>query len=430
MDKLQTPANKARFTVCGTMVVAAGSGGVSLFRVQDGALLASFATRGGSGIHNLLLAPDGGRAGAVSQRSVHVFTLPNLEPADSFKHGAPDPSGAAIWHRGGVRVAGADGLLHGGGSGSLGPVDAVTGMGTHRVMMHHDIASIWNGDSRNAVFKLQEQPSLFRIDREGRFLVTAASSGPIRVLSASSGEELFDGGAETRSAKNVLVGGQVVSVQLAKGGMRWWHLERNRGFSLPWPRATALSGSGTWLGVVTPGGSVRILDPKNGEDAITPPEPIADAPIQQIAFVNRSPALLVLDEDGVLGHYDLTESVQTGRPARGQDIVSINVPVDRIWGLTGGTTAVLRLPEGEQARLLWIDLHSSQVTAEVRNLHPQVEVDPEHGRILQPARAGALLETDPTGAELRVLRDLPDNEWICFGNNGILGASTQASGSI
>ena len=138
----------------------------------------------------------------------------------------------------------------------------------------------------------------------------------------------------------------------------------------------------------------------------------------------------VVDEEGVLGHYDLTESVQTGRPAIGTDILSINVDVDRIWGLTGGETAVLRLPSDDHSTLLWIDIHTAQVTAEVRGLHRDVEVDPEHGRILQPARAGALLETDQQGRELRVLRDLPDNEWICFGENGILDASTQAGGSM
>ena len=65
-----------------------------------------------------------------------------------------------------------------------------------------------------------------------------------------------------------------------------------------------------------------------------------------------------------------------------------------------------------------------------RRAHRDVQVDIEHGRILQSARAGAMLETDAKGTEIRVLRDLPDNEWICFGPNGILGASEQASGAI
>ena len=430
MDKLQTPANKARFTLCGTMVVAAGSGGVSLLRVQDGALIASFATRGGSGIQNLLLAPDGQRAGVISQRSVHVFTLPGLEPVDSFKHGAPDPSGAAIWHMGGVRVGGGDGLMHGGGMGSLGPVDRVGGIGAHRVLLHHDMASVWTGDERRGVHKLPGKPSFMQVDRDGRLLVTSYADAPIQVHSAQDGKALFDGGSETRAARQALVGGEVVAVQLARGGIRWWHLRRNRGYSLPWPTTMALSGSGTWLGVVTPSGAVRILNPENGKDAITPPEPIADAAVQHIAFVNRSPEILIFDTDGVLAHYDLTDSVQRGTAAQGRDILTINVPVDRVWGITGGKTAVLRLPDGAQSSLLWIDLHTAEVTAQVQGLPIDVEVDVEHGRILQSARAGALLETDPSGNELRVLRDLPDNEWICFGPNGILGASEQANGAI
>ena len=430
MDKLQTPANKARFTLCGTMVVAAGSGGVSLLRVQDGALIASFATRGGSGIHNLLLAPDGQRAGAVSQRSVHVFTLPGLEPVDSFKHGAPDPSGAAVWHMGGVRVGGADGLMHGGGSGSLGPVDKVVGIGPHRVLMHHDVASVWSGDDRQGIFKVAQAPRRVAIDRDGRLLVTASDAAPVQVYAADTGKPLFDGGSETRGAQTVLVGGEVVAVQLNTGGTRWWHLSQNRGFSLPWPTAVALSGSGTWLGVVTPGGSVRIIDPQSGEDAVAAPTPIADAPVKLLSFVNRSPELLVFDADGVLAHYDLTASVQNGRPAEGRDLLSIHVPVDRIWGVTGGQTAVLRLPDGERSTLLWVDIQTAEVRAEVRDLERDVEVDVEHGRILQTARAGALIETDSGSTELRVLRDLPDGEWISFGPNGIMSASEKASGAI
>ena len=47
MDRLQTPAQHARFTPDGTMVIAAGPAGISLLQVIDGRLLNSFATRGG-----------------------------------------------------------------------------------------------------------------------------------------------------------------------------------------------------------------------------------------------------------------------------------------------------------------------------------------------------------------------------------------------
>ena len=67
---------------------------------------------------------------------------------------------------------------------------------------------------------------------------------------------------------------------------------------------------------------------------------------------------------------------------------------------------------------------------EVRDLPVNADVDDENSRILIPARAGGLLELSREGKELRVLRDLPDQEWISFGENGIMGASKQATSVI
>ena len=138
MDKLQTPAERAVFSLDGTLVVTAGQSGIALLRVVDGVMVASFATRGGSGILNVVQRPDGEQIGAVSQRSVHIFSMPDLQPADSTKHGAPEPSGAAYWGPAGIRVGGSDGLMHGGGSGSAGPVTCVGGFGDHRIACHSD----------------------------------------------------------------------------------------------------------------------------------------------------------------------------------------------------------------------------------------------------------------------------------------------------
>ena len=149
-----------------------------------------------------------------------------------------------------------------------------------------------------------------------------------------------------------------------------------------------------------------------------------------IDFINRRPELLVLDGDGVLGHYDLTDAVQRGVTPIGRDVIAINVPVDRIWGVTGGTVAAIRLPDGERCTILWVDLVTGEVISEVADLPKGAEVDDENSRILIPARAGALLELSREGKELRVLRDLPDQEWIAFGENGILGASNGATGRI
>ena len=146
-----------------------------------------------------------------------------------------------------------------------------------------------------------------------------------------------------------------------------------------------------------------------------------------MAFVNRRPDLLILDEDGVLGHYDLADSVRTRRPAEGRDVITINVPVDRIWGITGGQYCAMRLPEGPQSSLLWVDIHAGEVVHEVTGLDANAWVDAENGLILEPARSSALLEREMDGSERRVLRALPDDEWLSFGWRGIIEASEHAA---
>jgi WD40 repeat protein len=427
MDRLQTPAEQATFTRDGTMVVAAGPSGISLLRVADGALVHSFATRGGSGIIRLVLSPDGTQAGAVTRRSVHIFSLPDLTPVESRPHGAPNPTGAALWASGGIRVAGDDGLMHSGGSGSAGPVTVTGGFGDHRVAVHSSTLAYWHGSRRQVSIDAETVIREVHVDRDGRLLVAVPRQGPIQVYNCQSGRKVFDGGPETSGTIHVGVGGAVVAVQQRSGGCRWWDLENNRGFELKWPRAMALSNGGTWLGVVTPRGFVRILDPMTGKDAIQPPRPLAEVAVVTMAFVNRRPDLLILDEDGVLGHYDLADSVRTRRPAEGRDVITINVPVDRIWGITGGQYCAMRLPEGPQCSILWVDIHACEVVHEVTGLDANAWVDAENGLILEPARSSAILEREMDGSERRVLRALPDSEWISFGWRGIIEASEHAA---
>lgn len=428
MDKLQMPADRAVFSLDGTMVLAAGQAGISLLRVVDGALIASFATRGGSGISNLILAPDGTQAGAVTQRSVHTFTLPDLQPSGSVAHGAPDPTGAAYWGHAGIRVAGSDGLMHGGGSGSAGPVLCVGGFGETRLVGHGDRVAIWRGNRREAELQVEGVPREVHIDRDGRLLVVVPQKGPVQVLDARRGRKVFDGGLASAGATAVGVGGSVVAMMLKKGGLRWWDLAQNKGFELEWPKAMALSNGGTWLGVVTPRGAVKILDPTSGKEAVPAPTPLADVPIRRLGFVNRRPDLLVMDEEGVLGHYDLAPSAKSGQPAQGRDVLTINVPVDQLWGITGGQLCALRLPEDERCTILYVDLHQGEVVAEVAGLSPQAWVDAESGLILEPGRSSALVERERDGKERRILRALPDGEWISFGWRGILDASGGAGG--
>lgn len=428
MDKLQMPADRAIFSLCGTMVLASGQAGISLLRVADGALIASFATRGGSGIANLILAPDGTQAGAVTQRSVHTFTLPDLQPSGSVSHGAPEPTGAAYWGHQGIRVAGSDGLMHGGGSGSAGPVLCVGGFGDGRLAAHGGKMALWRGNRRELEMEIEGLPREVHLDRDGRLAVVVPQKGPVAVYDCKRGRKVFDGGPTTVGAASVGVGGSVVAVMLRKGGLRWWDLAQNKGFELEWPKAMALSNGGTWLGVVTPRGAVKVLDPATGQDAVPAPTPLAEVPITRLAFVNRRPDLLVMDEEGVLGHYDLAESVKSGRPAEGRDVLTINVEVDQLWGITGGKHCAMRLPEGDGCSILMIDLHAGEVVEEVRGLSRYAWVDAENGLILEPGRSSALVEREMNGKERRVLRALPDGEWIAFGWRGILDASGGAGG--
>lgn len=430
MDRLQTPAERARFTHDGTMVVAVGPAGISLLRVGDGALVSSFATQGGSGIMNLVLSPDGQRVGAVTQRSVHIFSLPDLQPLESRRHGAPRPTGAAVWIGEEIRVAGDDGLLHSGGSGSAGPVQAAGGFGGVRLAAHSNRIAVWMGGER--VRELQAGSALreVHVDRDGQLVLAMPKTGPLEVFSVDRGKQVFDGGPPTSGALEVCLGGSVVAARLARGGVRWWDLAANRGFELAWPTAIALTGGGTWLGVVTPGGAVRVLDPTTGRDAMPAPVPLADCPVTKLAFVNRRPDLLVLDAEGVLGHYDLEASARGGAPAEGRDVISITVEVDRIWGITGGQYCAMRLPEGDRSCILWVDVHANQVVAEVPNLHRHAWVDAENGLILEPVRAAAVLEREMSGEERQVYRALPNGEWLSFGHRGIVRASPGAAGSM
>jgi hypothetical protein len=412
------------------MVVAAGPSGLSLLRVADGHMVASFATKGGSGIVDLQLSPDGSRAAVITQRSVHVFSLPELEPLDSFRHGAPSPTGATLWHAGGVRVAGDDGLLHGGGGGSLGAVTTVTGSGPHRVAVHETMASIWSDNAQRNVIDLGMSPVTCRVDRDGRLMLARPARGPVQVFRCTDGNAIFDGGPETHGATDMAVGGDIVAVTLAGGGLRWWDLAGNRGFELHWPKGMALSGGGTWLGVITPKGMVKILDPTTGTEALPSPQPLADIPVQLLSFVNRSASLMILDQDGVLGHYDLGPSVESNTAATGRDVLTINVEVDRIWGISGGQYCALRLPEGASSTILWVDIHAQEVVQEVTGLCPDVWVDPDSGVLLEPGRSSAILERSMNGGELRVFRSLPEGEWIVFGSRGILEASPGAAGAI
>lgn len=265
-----------------------------------------------------------------------------------------------------------------------------------------------------------------KIDRDGRiFCGLLADGNGVQVFDCRGGRFLFDAGADTADTVKMEVGGPIVAAMISSGGMRWWDLKNNSVFELDWVQHFALSGGGTWLGVTTPKGHVKILDPATGKDAIPAPEPMSDVPIKLLSFVNRRPDMLVLDEEGVLSLYDLTVSVSEKKAAAGQDILDLNVDVDRLWGITGGEFAAVRFQEHATgtATVIFVDLRKGEVVSEIPNLLPYVWVDPENGCLLQPARGGAILELDMYGQETRVFRALPEGEWVCFSADGILDKS-------
>ena len=427
MDLVPGAARVARFCGEGLYVATMGMAGLTLLQLPDGTTVNSFNARGSSGMVNLLVSPEGNELAALTGRSVHRFSVPDLEPAGSDKHGAPDPTGPAWWDWRGVSVAGADMEMHRPNEkASLGQVVSVSGFADRRVSAHAERIAVWEGDRQRRPFQTKHTFVEVKIDRDGRLVAGLPNDGNgIQIYEARTGRHLFDAGVETADTPKLEVGGTVVACMMPRGGLRWYDLKANNVFELPWVQTFALSGGGTWIGAITPKGKVKVLDPATGKNAIPNPEPLADVPVKLVSFVNRRPDMLILDEEGVLGVYDLAVSVREGRPAQGEDILDLNVPVDRLWGITGGRYAALRIQEYQSgtATVIFVDLDKGEVVSEVPNLLPYVWVDPENGFLLQPGRGGAVLEMDMYGQERRVMRSMPGLEWITFGPNGVIDSS-------
>ena len=321
----------------------------------------------------------------------------------------------------GVCVAGADGRIHRPGQPSvLGPVLCCAGFGEHRVAVHDTTVAVWQNDRQKRPFDTSRALVEVRIDRDGRLIAGLPEEDGVQVYEARTGKHLFDAGPDTAGTARMEVGGTVVACMLSRGGLRWYDLRNNAVFELPWVQSFALSGSGTWLAVTTPRGQVRVLDPTTGKDAIPAPNPVSEAPVVLMSFVNRKPDLLVLDAEGVLSVYDLAPSVTEDEPAQGRDLLDLNVDIDRLWGITGGRFVAIRFqdPDAGTSSVIFVDVSTSEVVSEVSDLLPYAWVDPETGSILQPVRGAAILEMDMYGKENRVLRALPGGEWVSIGTDG------------
>ena len=427
MDPVQIPSHTAIFTRDNTLVVCVGDSGISLLRVADGTLLGTHATKGGSGIKGLALAPDDSEAAVITQRSTHFFALPELLLVRSEKHGAPDPSGEAIWTGSGLKVGGADGLLHSSEEGpSLKGTTHVSVFGAVRAIAHENQLAIWNGVERLDLRDCGGAIQRLAVDREGRYTAVLPRSRPLVIFRPGQPKPFYSTGNESVSATDIAIGGTIVAAQLKGGGTQWWNMSNKQIFKLRWPRGMALSGGGTWLGLITPKGAVRIMDPRTGEAVVEDPIPLAEVPVKKIRFINRRPEMLILDEDGVLGHYDIAEAIRSGQAPQGIDLLDFNVEIDEMWGITGGRFVALRLPDGDTCTILVVDVDGREVCLEITGLHRHTWVDLESGHLFEPARSNAIIERDIKGRELRVYRSLPNSEWIAYGSRGIEAASKGA----
>ena len=427
LDNVPGGVQVARFTPDGASIVTMGFNGITLLSLPSGRVKHSFTAQGSTGMMNIVFNPTGDQLAAVTARSVHTFSLPDLQPIESERHNAPEPTQATIWDSRGVAVGASDGQLHRPDElPSLPSIVCCTGYGEHRVSVHGDRIAAWSKNRQKRPFSAKKRLIETKIDRDGRIILGLPDDGSgVQIYDAMRGSLLFDAGPDTADTPKMEVGGSIVAISLNTGGLRWYDLKENNVLELPWVQGFSLSGGGTWIGAITPKGAVRVIDPATGNDAVLPPTPMSPAPIRLISFINRLPHMLMLDSDGVLSTYDLQASVERNIPAVGRDILDFNVSVDRLWGITGGQYAAIRFqePETGTATVITVDLDTAEVVAEVPNLLPYVWVDPETGFILQPARGGAIQEFDLYGKERRVLRALPEGEWIAFGPEGIFDRS-------
>ena len=124
----------------------------------------------------------------------------------------------------------------------------------------------------------------------------------------------------------------------------------------------------------------------------------------------------MINSEGLLTRYDLAPSVTHKEAAVAEPVLAMNVQFDALWGITGGTHAVIRVLEEEaegQCIMAFVDLARGDVH-EVADIASDAWVDPETGHILQTARGGAILELDRHGNEAVLLRAMPAGEWVCL----------------
>ena len=432
LEHLKTPCQHAMFTTDGTGVIAAGHGGFYLIEIASGRLVAGFATKGGQ-IIDIAVRPDGRALATVTTRSIHSFSLPQLQPIESFRHNAPNPSNSAYWDTNGVWIGGTDGLMHS-KNNFVGtpPTSFVRVFGERKVAIHGTGVAVWHKSKRVNYFDLGFQIEDAQLNRDGSLLAIKAEDGPIMLYQLPSGTKHMQAPAQSTLASSFAVGGTTLGISLEDGGCFWWQLTKGKAFQLKWPQGMTISNGGELIAFITPKGQVRIHSSVDGRQALPPPVPVSNSPVTSISFVNKSPTLLIFDSEGVLSYYNLKDSVQSEQPAHGKDVIQINVVIDQMWGLSHNDTlyAVLRIPQEGTCTILFIPLDGKQPPFDVQGLHTQAWVDPNSGSIFEPSISSAFTEKDFTGTEIAVYRSLPNQEWIAFDQMTILESSPNANDYI
>jgi hypothetical protein len=440
LAKATTLVEHASFSRDGTFIFAAGPGGFIVFQMSTLQIINGKAAQKSSGIVSIAIHPTENKVAAFTKRSTYVMTCPELEIYDNFRHGSPNVTNTAIWDHNDIWIGGSDGILHSRQNNiGIPPTHISNGIGEFRITAHSNIVSVWQQNQRQHLFGVKEHIKEAMITRNGRFLVLNYEQTNVQVFQVHNQKMILQGPPDTQDSKKVLISPKTIAVELKRGGCYWWNFKSSssQGMQINWARNIALTGGGNWLGVVTPEGRIQIIDTQTGRKALPDPKPNAPAEIIHIAFVNKSSTLLTVDSEGYLISYDLSTSGKDG--ATGKDIIQINCTVENIWGITGGQIVVAKINDGDGSKLLYLDVEEQQPPQIVTNISSETSIDPHSGNILIPAKCGAMLELKmiiqekdfqrilPEPHEYRVLRNLPNHEWIAYQDTSILGLSSGAN---
>lgn len=437
-------AQAAAFVMDGRRVAVIGEVGIHLVDIDHMEVLAARNAGATSSLLGLVIAPDGRRLGVITPRSVHYLQIDGLRPTGKESHTAVYTTGAAVWDAHGVSVADDEGRMRRvTDTEPLSQASCVAACGPWRAVGHQHQVALWRDHARQSVYALRvgarsgdadapgpDHPVIdIAVDPEGSLLAVLPEGLPLHVYDGPRGHFLFAGAPDTVDSPRVEAAVGVVGCLLEKGGLRWYDLRRNREFELEWARDFALTGGGTWLAVLSARGRVRIMDPSTGEDALPALPALSEAPIRLMSFVHRRPELLALDEQGALLLVDLEPLARDGAPPLVHRIAAFRgCDVDALWGLRDGRAAVARVQEPDgTSTLVTIDLDTGEAQHVVAGRLPYATVDPDTGRILEPAIGNAIVELLPDGAEATVLRSLPRGEWLAFDHSGVVHESAGAA---